>query len=304
MKNTSIRWRILTGIVLINLIGAIVVVVYMHQSAARGLDVWGQESLAVGSAAWDEVTKLGTDELGAPTTPSGAQGILEAMKKISGSDYGLLLAKSGLNQKAYDKALQAKGQPSNWNERDTYALIASTNAAVAEKMQLKVAPDSVPEIGKIVGIENGACTAICHRTLKGQGDFWKVSWSTDGGSRAHSVFPVNDAKGTLIGVVYSIDDVTSQANAAKAGVYSTMAVILITLFIATLVIGGLMDALVFKRLNRMISTMEDLSMRVAGGDFDAKFVPDTANDEIGRFEQFFAKFLDLMTSTLRSLVGK
>jgi len=304
MKNTSIRLRILTGIVLINLIGAIIVVTYMHQSAATGLDVWGQESLSVGSAAWEQVNKVGGDELGSPTTPKGAIGYLEAMKKISGAEYGLLLDKTGLDQKAYDKALEAAGQPSNWSERETYALVASTNPAAAEKMQLTTEPGSVPEIGKIVGIENGACTAICHRSLKGEGDFWKVSWSTDGSSRAHAVFPVTDAKGAPIGVVYSIDDVTPQANAAKTGVYSTMIVILVTLFVATLVIGGLMDALVFKRLNKMIATMEDLSVRVAGGDFDAKFVPDTANDEIGRFEQFFAKFLDLMTSTLRALVGK
>lgn len=304
MKNTSVRLRILTGIVLINLIGAIIVVVYMHQSAASGLDVWGQQSLSVGSAAWEQVSKLGGDEIGAPTTPKAALGYLEAMKKISGAEYGLLLDKAGIDQKVYEKAFQAEGQASNWSERETYALIASTDQAAAEKMQLNTEPGSVPEIGKIVGIENGACTAICHRTLKGEGDFWKVSWSTDGSSRAHAVFPVNDAKGAPIGVIYSIDDVTAQANAAKSGVYSTMAVILITLFIATLVIGGLMDALVFKRLNKMIATMEDLSVRVAGGDFDAKFVPDAANDEIGKFEQFFAKFLDLMTSTLRALVNK
>lgn len=65
-----------------------------------------------------------------------------------------------------------------------------------------------------------------------------------------------------------------------------MGVIPITLLIATLVIGGMMDALVFKRRNRTISSIEDLSMRVTGGDFDAKFVPDTANEEIGRSEQF------------------
>jgi HAMP domain-containing protein len=50
--------------------------------------------------------------------------------------------------------------------------------------------------------------------------------------------------------------------------------------------------------------MEDLSMRVAGGDFCAKYTPDGSNDEIGKFEKFFERFLDLMTSTLRSLSEK
>jgi len=65
----------------------------------------------------------------------------------------------------------------------------------------------------------------------------------------------------------------------------------------------MLDSWVFKRLNRMIHTMEDLSVRVAGGDFEAKFTPDGTQDEIGQFEQFFAKFLDLMTSTLRALTS-
>ena len=45
-------------------------------------------------------------------------------------------------------------------------------------------------------------------------------------------------------------------------------------------------------------------MRVAGGDFYAKYTPSGINDEIGQFEKFFERFLDLMTATLRSLVDK
>jgi hypothetical protein len=45
-----------------------------------------------------------------------------------------------------------------------------------------------------------------------------------------------------------------------------------------------------------------MSVRVAGGDFDAQFVPDGTYDEIGEFEEFFARFMDLMSQTLKSLV--
>lgn len=299
----SIRSRILTGVVLINLLGAIIVVVYMHQAGAGGLDIWAQESLDVSSAAWTEVKSVGADELGDIKDPAAALKYLEAVKGISRADVGLMIDKTALDQKTYEKALEAQGKPSNWDERDTYVLVASTNDAVSEAMQLRATPDAIPEIGKIVGIENGSCTAVCHRSIKGEGDFWKVSWSEDGGSRAHTVFPVTNEKGAPIGVVYGIENITKQAEDSKWSIYQTMIVIAITLLISTLAIGGMLDAWVFKRLNRMIHTMEDLSVRVAGGDFEAKFTPDGTPDEIGQFEQFFAKFLDLMTSTLRALTS-
>lgn len=299
----SIRTRILTGVVLINLLGAIIVVVYMHQAGAGGLDIWAQESLNVNSASWTAVSAVGADELGDINDPASAIKYLESVKNVGGADVGLLIDKTALDQKAYEKALEAQGKASNWDERENYVLVASTDDALAEKMQLKATPDAIPEIGKIVGIENGSCTAVCHRSIKGEGDFWKVSWSTDGNSRAHTVFPVTGAKGAPVGVVYGIEDITKQAEDSKWNIYQTMIVIAITLLISTLAIGGMLDSWVFKRLNRMIHTMEDLSVRVAGGDFEAKFTPDGTPDEIGQFEQFFAKFLDLMTSTLRALTS-
>jgi len=299
----SIRTRILTGVVLINLLGAIIVVVYMHQAGAGGLDIWAQESLDVSSAAWAEVNLVGADELGDINDPANAIKYLEAVKGISGADVGLMIDKTALDQKTYEKALEAQGKPSNWDERDTYVLVASTNDAVSDSMQIKATPDAIPEIGKVVGIENGSCSAVCHRTIKSEGDFWKVSWSEDGNSRAHSVFPVTNEKGAPVGIVYGIEDITKQAEDSKWNIYQTMIVIGITLLISTLAIGGMLDSWVFKRLNRMIHTMEDLSVRVAGGDFEAKFTPDGTADEIGQFEQFFAKFLDLMTSTLRALTS-
>lgn len=301
--NFSIRTRILTGVVLINLLGAIIVVTYMHQAGAGGLDIWAQESLDVNSTSWAEINVLGADELGEIIDPASALKHLEAVKGISGADVGLMIDKSALDQKAYEKALEAQGKGSNWDERDGYVLVASTTDDLSEKMQLQATPDAIPEIGKIVGIENGSCTAVCHRSIKSEGDFWKVSWSTDGNSRAHTVFPVTDAKGAPIGIVYGIEDITKQAEDSKRNIYQTMIVIAITLLISTLAIGGMLDSWVFRRLNRMIHTMEDLSVRVAGGDFEAKFTPDGTPDEIGQFEQFFAKFLDLMTSTLRALTS-
>jgi HAMP domain-containing protein len=305
MKNLNIRTKILTGVVLLNLLGALFIVVYLHQSLSGGLDVWAQESLDVGSASWTEVSGMAADEYGDISDPQNALKYMEALKGISGADYGLMMDKGAVNQKAYVAKLEASGKPSNWDERDNYVMVAVTDDALAEKMQLKTTTaEDVPEIGKIVGIENGSCTALCHKTIQQEGDFWKVAWSDDGNSRTHTVFPVTDKSGKQVGVVYSIDNITPQAEEAKAVIYGTMIAIGLTLLAVTLGIGAMLDLWVFKRLNYMITSMEELSVRVAGGDFYAKYTTSGRNDEIGKFEKFFERFLDLMTATIRSLVDK
>jgi hypothetical protein len=72
MKNMSIRTRMLVGVVLLNLVGAVLVVVYLHISMAGGLDVWAQKSLDVGRGAWGEVSTIAVDELGNPSVPANA----------------------------------------------------------------------------------------------------------------------------------------------------------------------------------------------------------------------------------------
>lgn len=306
MKNMSIRTKMLTGVVLLNLLGAILVIVYLHQSFSGGLDIWAQKSLDVGTGAWSQISKVAVDEYGDWMVPANAQKYVESLKAISSADYTLLVDKSSINQKAYEAALKAAGKPDNWNDRENYVQIATTaDDAMNEEILLQqTTPADLPEMGKIVGIENGACTAACHKNIKQEGDFWKVGWSENGNSWAHVVFPLTDKSGKPVAVLYSMEDISAQADQAKSTIYSTMAAIGITLLIVTLVIGAMLDLWIFKRLNHMISSMEELSMRVAGGDFYAKYEPSGKNDEIGKFEKFFERFLDLMTATLRSLVDK
>lgn len=301
MRNMSIRLRILVGVVLINLIGALVVVVYLHQTYSGGLDVTAQEHAVVAVGAWDQISELGANEIGSVNT-SNAADYAERMKAVTGADFGVLIFKDGLDQAAYESERDAAGLPSNWEELENYVVAASTNEALTEKMQLAAAPDAVPEVGKIVGIENGACAQTCHGNLTAEGDFWKVSWSNDSKSRAHAVFPINGDKGEPVGVVYTIEDISKAADGARASMMNTLLVIVIGLIAATVLIWFMMDALVFRRMNKMIVSMEEIAVRIAGGDFDAKFEADGTGDEIGQFEAFIAKFLGLISGTLKSLV--
>lgn len=302
MKNWSIRTRILLGVAAVNLIGMIVVMVYLHESYSGGLDVTEQKSATLGVSAWNVVSEVGADEFGPVTTRESAQKHVDALKAITGAEYGLMLDKTVIDQDEYAKAAEAAGLANNWDERETYVMIATTDEAISEKMQIQATPDSIPEIGKIVGVENGACTKTCHGAVGGEGDFWSVRWSEDNKSRGHIVFPVTDESGKAIGVVYSIEDISPQADSARQTMVNTGAVIIGGLLAGTIVIALMLNALVFNRLQRMMSSIQDISVRVAGGDFGAHFTPDGTSDEIGRFEEFFARFMDLMAGTLKSLM--
>jgi hypothetical protein len=300
----SIRTKILAGVVLINLIGAVCVAVYLHTTFSGGLDVSARQSVTLTKGAWEDITSRDAARPGFADYAKSARDALGRMKRITGGEYGLLLLKSAGDPKEYAAIRSAGKLPDNWNEGETYVLAGVTDESFSGRMQLKATPDAVPDIGKVVGIENGACSKTCHNSVKGHGDFWGVDWSTDAHSRAHIVVPVVDAAGKPIGLVYGISDISAQANADRSSLVSTLLVIVFGLVSATVLIWWLLNALVFSRLTHMITTMEDIGERVAGGDFEAHFQPDGSTDEIGEFEEFFAKFLDLVSGMLKSLMRK
>lgn len=302
MKKMSIRARILSGVVIVNLLGAVVVMVYMHQSYQRSLIASTASTTAHSLAAW-EILK-GEGDIDPVAAPDTIFEIVGDMKSVTGADYGFLIYKDATDADEYAKMRESVNQPNNWDELENYALLAITDTSLIDRISFGVDPGSVPEAGKFVGIENGACTGTCHDGVTGNGDYWEVRWSEDSTSRTHAVFPVFGAGAAPVGAIYTIENISPQANTAKNTMMQTLLVIASTLLVATVVIGWLVDALVFKRLARTVASIQEISVRVAGGDFDARFVPDGTNDEIGSFEQFFGQLMDLVSSTLKSLVSK
>ena len=297
----SIRFKILTGVVVVNLLGAIVVMVYLHQSYSGGVATSATTEITQTTATWNAIQKLGGSQLGNVKDPKAAAAYLAQMKTINGADYALLVDKQSVDKAAYSKARQAAGLPDNYDEGTTYVMVASTNDNMAKEAVFNPTPDSVPEIGKLVGVKNGACSKLCHGTVKGSGDYWGVTWSDQPGvTAAHGVSPIL-VDNKPVGVLYSVADYSKQADAARASIIQTAIVIGVTLLVATLLIGMMIDLWVFRRLRNMTVAIEDISMRVAGGDFDAHFEPDGTGDEIGTFEEFFARFMDLISATLKSL---
>jgi HAMP domain-containing protein len=297
----SIRSKLLLGVVLVNLLGGIVTMLYLHQSYSGGVAADATRSLVRENAAWLAIQTYGSDELGPLTDPKAAAAYVSEMKKITGADYALLLDRSALDRTTYAAQRQAAGLPDNFDESGRYVQIALTNNAWTKEFQFNPAPDKVPAMGRLIGVKNGACSKTCHGSVTGRGDYWGVTWSKKPGiTEADGVVPVS-VGGKKIGVLYSIQNFSEQADAARTSIIRTILVIGITLLGAALGIGMMMDMWVFRRLNNMTAAIEDLSVRVAGGDFDAHFEPDGTDDEIGEFEKFFARFMDLISATLKAL---
>ncbi len=301
MKNISIRWKILGGIIAVNLLGAVVMMVFLHQAYVVDVEVVAERTVTLGKATLSHVIEHEDLDV---YSPEEAEELLSAMKSVTGADYGLLVEKDSLDEDTYTDMLGERGLPNNWSERDTNVLVAVTGSEVADFMRLELAASSVPDIGRIVGVENGACSRMCHDSVGDDGAYWGVAWNDEGISRTHAVFPLTDAAGSPVALVYALDDITWDADHAKEMMMNTLWVFLATIAVAIVLIAGMIQTLVIKRLNRMTAGMEEISMRVAGGDYDAHYEPSGSKDEMGRFEYFFANFMDLMGTTLRTLVGK
>jgi hypothetical protein len=48
----------------------------------------------------------------------------------------------------------------------------------------------------------------------------------------------------------------------------------------------------------MIEHMEDVGLRIAGGDYTVPELREESNDEIGQFEAFFVSFLSMLAGLL------
>jgi HAMP domain-containing protein len=123
----------------------------------------------------------------------------------------------------------------------------------------------------------------------------------DGRIVARGVVPVRDAAGRPFGALFVLHDVT----ALHDGMLEVRRNVYAALVAAAAGLGGLLlvlaNQLVFRRLERMIGTMQELSTRLAAGDYDVVAPRPSGADEIGRFEEFFGRFLQAVAGLMKEL---
>jgi signal transduction histidine kinase len=127
----------------------------------------------------------------------------------------------------------------------------------------------------------------------------------DGATFARGVFPMKDSTGAVVGGLVVRHDVTALRDEMRMGALRALGLLLLLAVLSALLVHPILDRLVFGRLRSMMETMQDMSVRLAGGDYSVGNVERTpANDEIGGFEAFFGDFVRLVGNTLSALAER
>jgi len=201
---------------------------------------------------------------------------LSRMKAETGNEFGLVVQKRYLDEKAWASARGSRRN--NWGDDPEVVAVEATSA-------------DLPVLGTAGEVQDvpdgGRHLAAAER---------------DGKLFVRGVVPVRDVDGHKVGGLFVLRDVSAVRDRALSDRNRD---ILLSSLAALVVLGliiALLELLVFRRLQGMTKAMEDVSVRLAGGDYDvAAGVPAGGKDEIGQFEQFLGRFLGTIGATLREM---
>jgi hypothetical protein len=201
------------------------------------------------------------------------------LKTQTGFDLGVLLAKKHLREDDWGFTRSAQGLRNNWADKPD-VVVAQTTTSDEHLFEYSGGLEAIPPEGLVL-----------------------EQLATTGKVLMRGIFPIHDAAGKPVGSVFVLTDIT-ELNTAIAAARSTSLVITVALLaLLSGLVWLVLDRLVFRRLAAMGARLEELSLRVAGGDFDLDtgIAPTAGGDEIHRLEQFLAQFLVLIGSTLKAL---
>lgn len=201
---------------------------------------------------------------------------LARMRAETGNEFGLAVQKRYLDEKAW--AAARGGRRNNWADDPEMVAVESTSA---ELPILGTAAEvlDVPDVGRYLA------------TVEREGRLF-----------VRGVVPVRDVDGHKVGGLFVLHDVTAVRDRALGDRNRDILLTCLAALVVLALIVGLLELLVFRRLQGMTRAMEDVSVRLAGGDYDvAASVPPAGKDELGQFEQFLGGFLGTIGATLREM---
>lgn len=207
---------------------------------------------------------------------------LTKVKAQTGDDVALLLAKDGLDRQAWSEYRAQEGERDNWDDRNRYVVAGLTREELTEDIAFDEALTVVPREGLIIAAD--AEDKGRHETL--------------------GLFPVIDAGGDAIGLVFVEHDITAQVEELRSAQLRVLAVMLGMMLVALLVVIALVNRFVIGRLDAIIVHLEELGTRVVGGDFGIVYEHSGPNDELSRFEDFIGHFIEMIASTLKEMAER
>lgn len=200
---------------------------------------------------------------------------LERMKAMSGNEYGMVVEKSAMNREQWASTKKHLGDRDGWDDMPELLLVQDT-----------AGDHSIFQHGgKIADMEEGG--QLLEVVKKGDRSF------------SRGVFPIADMAGRRVGAIFVLHDITplqAEMNRSRVMAMITMMVLMVVL---ALVLIGVFQALVVRRLERMTT----VATRVVGGEFNLEVVP-AAQDEIGTFETLFEQFRVLFVGLLEQTQGE
>jgi len=192
---------------------------------------------------------------------------LRRMKDQTGDDFGLLVKKAYVDEKAWTAV--AGLRPSNWKDRPDVVLVNATSYGEGI-IDFRGAIDDVPERG--LALEE----TVRH-----------------GRAHVRGMYPVTDAGGRRIGALFVSHDVSNLREAVEGGLAQLRVVVFATCLLVAAGLYAVLQYLVFGRLRRMVRSAERISLRLPAGRHGAGTEVITASaDEITRLEDFFRRFAE------------
>ncbi len=204
---------------------------------------------------------------------------LSRMKAETGDEFGLVVEKAHLDEKAWAAARGSRRN--NWND-DPNVLAVDATSTEAPILGSSADAREVPDSGRVLS------------TVERNGSLY-----------VRGVVPVKDLTGHAVGGLFVLHDVTALRDRALQQRNRDMALIVVVAVVLLGLLIAMLELLVIRRLVNMSKAMEDLSMRLAGGDYDVgASIQPSGGDEIGKFEEFLASFLGVIGTTLRELESR
>ncbi len=188
---------------------------------------------------------------------------LTAMKARTGDEYGLLVMKKFLDEKAWASVL---GPRSNtWNDRPD-VVVVDTTTFTEGIIDFEGDIESLPDRGEALG-------------------------EAERGGRAYvrGIFPVHDASGRKVGGLFVLHDDTRHHGALRAAFVQTLLVLLAIGLACAVAVSAMVRMLVFARLARVRRELE--ARAEEAGLPPGRVVPLQSEDEIGRIEALLDRAL-------------
>lgn len=188
-------------------------------------------------------------------------GFLAGLKKATGDEYGLLLAKGRMDEKKWTTQRSVAGLRNNWGDMPDQVLAQNTTDDDA----------LVHYAGRVADLpDQGQPLEVVGRGEK---------------HLTRGVFPLRDVAGAKVGAVFVLHDITPAYDEMRSGQrQAILGVVGLMVLLGGLIIAAF-QVLVVSRIRHMIR----VATRVVGGEFDLEIKP-SADDEIGAFETLFEQF--------------